>query len=61
MKQLLAQAISNELVAVLGPDVIGYSTVTNYLCQWHFPSTLRETPTNHCMESTGMSLDCGTS
>jgi hypothetical protein len=43
MKRLSAQAISNELVAVLGPDAIGYSTVTNYLSQRHFPSTLRET------------------
>jgi hypothetical protein len=31
MKRLSAQAIFNELVAVLGPDAIGYSTVTNYL------------------------------
>jgi hypothetical protein len=38
------QAISNELVAVLGPDAIGYSTVTSYLRQRHFPSTLRGTP-----------------
>jgi hypothetical protein len=33
MKLLLAQAISRELVAVLGPDAIGYSTVTPYLRQ----------------------------
>jgi hypothetical protein len=44
MKQLSAQAISNELVAVLGPDAIGYSTVTSYLCQRNVPSPLRETP-----------------
>jgi translation initiation factor RLI1 len=44
MKPLSAQAIDNELVAVLGPDAIGCSTVTNYLRQRHFPSTLRETP-----------------
>jgi hypothetical protein len=43
MKRPSAQAIDNELVAVLGPDAIGYSTVTNYLRQRHFPSTLRET------------------
>jgi hypothetical protein len=43
-KRLSAQTIDNELVAVLGPDVIGYSTVTNYLCQRHLPSILRETP-----------------
>jgi histone-lysine N-methyltransferase SETMAR len=28
---------------VLGRDAIGYSTITNYLRQRHFPSTLRET------------------
>jgi hypothetical protein len=43
MKRLSIQAIYNELVAMLGPDAIGYSTVTNYLRQRHFPSTLRET------------------
>jgi histone-lysine N-methyltransferase SETMAR len=43
MKRLSAQAIDNELVAVLGPDTVGYSTVTNYLRQRHFPSALRET------------------
>jgi hypothetical protein len=43
MKRLSAEAISNELVAVIGSDAIGSSTVTNYLRQWHFPSTLRET------------------
>jgi ABC-type cobalamin/Fe3+-siderophores transport system ATPase subunit len=40
MKRLSAQAIDNELVAVLGPDAIGYSTVTNYLRQRQLPSTL---------------------
>jgi hypothetical protein len=29
MKRLSAQAIDNKLVAVLGPDAIAYSTVTN--------------------------------
>jgi hypothetical protein len=29
---------------VLGPDAIGYSTVTNYPRQRQFPSTLREIP-----------------
>jgi hypothetical protein len=43
MKRLSAQAISNKLVAMLGPDAIGYFTVTNYLRQRHLPSTLRET------------------
>jgi hypothetical protein len=43
MKRLSAQAISHELVAVLSPDAIGYSTVTNYLRQQHFPFILRET------------------
>jgi hypothetical protein len=42
MKRLSAQAIDNELVAVLGSDVIGYSTITNYLCQRHFSSVLCE-------------------
>jgi hypothetical protein len=44
MKRLSAQATYNELVAVLGPDAIGYSAVTNYLREWHFLSTLREAP-----------------
>jgi hypothetical protein len=44
MKRLSAQAIDNELVAVLRPDAIGYSTVTNYLRQRFLPSTFRETP-----------------
>jgi hypothetical protein len=39
MKRLSAQAIYNELIAMLSPDAIGYSTVTNYLRQRHFPST----------------------
>jgi hypothetical protein len=33
MKRLSAQAISNELIAMLGPDLMGHSTVTNYLRQ----------------------------
>jgi hypothetical protein len=44
MTRLSAQAIDNELVAVLCSDAIGYSTVTNYFRQRHFPSTLRSTP-----------------
>jgi hypothetical protein len=43
MKRRSAQAIDNELVAMLGPDAIGYSRVTNYLHQRHFSLTLRET------------------
>jgi hypothetical protein len=43
MKRLSAQAISNSFVVVLGPDAIGYSTVPDFLRQWSFPSTLRET------------------
>jgi histone-lysine N-methyltransferase SETMAR len=39
----LFQAIYDEFVAVLGPDAIGYSTVTSYPRQPNFPSTLRET------------------
>jgi hypothetical protein len=42
MKRLSTEAIDDELLAVLGPDAIGYSTVTNYLCQRNFPSTLCE-------------------
>jgi hypothetical protein len=53
MKRLSAQAIDNELVAVLGPDAIGYSRITNYLRQRYFPSPLNET--------IGISLDRGTS
>jgi hypothetical protein len=44
MKRLSAQVIDNKLIAVLGPDAIGSSRVTNYLRQRHFPSTLRDTP-----------------
>jgi hypothetical protein len=43
MKQLSVQAPYNELVAVFGPDAIGYSTVTNCLRQRDFPSILSET------------------
>jgi histone-lysine N-methyltransferase SETMAR len=43
MKRPSAQAIDNELVALLGPDAIGDSPVANYLRRWNFPSTLRET------------------
>jgi hypothetical protein len=43
IKRLSAQTISNKLVAVLGPDAIGYFTAINYLRQLHFPFTLRET------------------
>jgi hypothetical protein len=43
MKRLSAQTIFNELVAVLSRDAIGYSMVSNYLPQRHFPSTLRQT------------------
>jgi hypothetical protein len=45
IKRLSAQALYSELVIVLDPDAIGSSTVTNYLRQRQFPSTLRETPT----------------
>jgi hypothetical protein len=43
MNRLSAQAIYSELVAVLGPDAIGYSTVTNHILQRRSPSTVRET------------------
>jgi hypothetical protein len=44
MKRLSAQAIDNQLVAVLGLDAVGDSAATNYLRQRHFPSILRENP-----------------
>jgi hypothetical protein len=43
MKRFSGQSNDNELVTVLGPDAMGYSTVTNYLSQRHFPSILRAT------------------
>jgi transposase len=43
MKRLSAQGIYSKFIAVLGPDAIGYSTVTSHLRQRHFSSTLRET------------------
>jgi hypothetical protein len=61
MKRFSAQAIHNELVVVLGPDVTGYSTVTNYLRQRHFPSTLRETAEEPLHGIHWISLDRGTS
>jgi hypothetical protein len=42
MKGLSARDVHNELVAVLGPDAIAYSTVTNYLRQWPFPAISSE-------------------
>jgi hypothetical protein len=42
MKRLSAQAIYNELAAVLDLDAIGYYMATNYLRQRHFPSTFDE-------------------
>jgi hypothetical protein len=47
MKQLSAKAIHSELVAVLGPDVIAYSTLTKYLRQHQFPSIPCEAPNEH--------------
>jgi hypothetical protein len=45
VKRLSAQAIYNELVVVLDPNAIGYSTLPNYIRQRHIPSTFRETIT----------------
>jgi hypothetical protein len=38
IKELSAQVISSELVTVIGPDAITYSTLTKYLRQRQFPS-----------------------
>jgi hypothetical protein len=38
IKEPSAQAIHNNLVTVLGPDAIAYSTVTKCLRQQQFPS-----------------------
>jgi hypothetical protein len=57
MKQLLTQAISNELGAVLASDAIGCSTVINYLVNDPRPKNHGY----HCMESIGISIDRGTS
>jgi hypothetical protein len=37
MKGLSAKAIYEEIVIVLAPDAISYSTITNYLHERHFP------------------------
>jgi hypothetical protein len=42
MKRLSARDVHNELVAVLGPDAIAYSTVTNCLRQRQFPAISSE-------------------
>jgi hypothetical protein len=42
MKGLSATEVHSELVAVLGLDVIGSSTVTRYLRQWQFLVIFRE-------------------
>jgi hypothetical protein len=42
MKGLSARDVHNELVAVLGPDAIAYSTVTSYLRQRQFPAISSE-------------------
>jgi hypothetical protein len=39
MKRLSAREVHNELVAVLGLDAIGYSTVTRYLRQRQVPAS----------------------
>jgi hypothetical protein len=42
MKGLSARDVHNELVAVLGPDAIAYSTVTSYRRQRQFPTISSE-------------------
>jgi hypothetical protein len=46
MKGLSAQNIHDELIAVLGSDAIGYSTVTKYLRQTRRPPIPMETLEN---------------
>jgi hypothetical protein len=57
MKRLSTQTISNELVAVLGRDAIGYSTVTKGEAYDPRP----ENHHYHCIESIAIFLDRGTS
>jgi hypothetical protein len=61
MRRPSAQATHNELVAMLDPDAIGYSTVTNYLRQRRFPSALRETSDEPLHGIHWISVDHGTS
>jgi hypothetical protein len=44
IKRFSVQTIYPELVVMFGPYAIDYSTVSNYFCQLHFSSALRETP-----------------
>jgi hypothetical protein len=46
MKGLSANDIHSELVAVLGPEALAYSTVTKYLCKEHFPVQSSKPPEN---------------
>jgi hypothetical protein len=41
-KGLSALEIHNELIAVLGPEAVAYSTITKYRRQRHFPTILSE-------------------
>jgi hypothetical protein len=41
-KWLPARAIHNDIVATLGPNILGYSTVTSCLCEAKFPLSTEE-------------------
>jgi histone-lysine N-methyltransferase SETMAR len=56
MKGLSAQKIHSELVAVLGADAIGYSTITRYLRQQHFPTKSSEPPENTSITVVGNAI-----
>jgi hypothetical protein len=61
MKGLSAREIHSELVAVPGPDVIGFSTVTEYLrqrqCPVIFPEPSDEPPTTIIDDAILQALD----
>jgi hypothetical protein len=41
-KWLSMHAIHNDIVATLGPDIVGYSTITHYLREAKFPLPTEE-------------------
>jgi hypothetical protein len=47
MKGFSAQTIHRELVAVIGPDVIAFSTITEYRGQRQFPTISSEHADDH--------------
>jgi hypothetical protein len=53
IRELSAQAIHNELVTVLAPDAIAYSTLTKYPRQRQFPSV----PCDPCEEPLNTVID----